>query len=91
MLEDYSKATCAEFAKLLLYDREVEPRTIHCYNYLSKRGTDYFESICIVDIKRTHIIEFIRRLQRMVSKATGKPLSSKTTKHYQDALRALLN
>ena len=91
-LKDYGEVTYPEFVEIFMNDLEVEPRTIHYYkDYLLKRTMDYFRPMRIADIKRAHVLDFIKQLQKTISQATGKPLSPKTIKHHRDALRALLN
>lgn len=91
-LKNYSEVTYPEFVEIFMRDLEVEPRTIHYYkDYLLKRTMDYFRPMRIADIKRAHVLNFIKQLQKTISQATGKPLSPKTIKHHRDALRALLN
>lgn len=91
-IKDYSDVTYPEFVQIFMDDLDVEPRTIHYYkDYLLNRTMDYFKPMRITDIKRAHVIDFIKGLQKTISRATGKPLSPKTIKHHRDALRALLN
>lgn len=89
---NYEGITYEDFVDVFLEASTIEPRTLHYYkDYLTHRAMDYFKGLRIAAIKRAHVVEYIKKLQKTISPQTQKRLSPKTIKHHRDSLRALLN
>ena len=89
---DYSEITYKQFVDVFLSDIDVEARTVHFYkDFLMGRTMERFGNKKIKDIKKVHIVDYMKHLKKVISKKTGRPLSPKTIKHYRDCLRALFN
>lgn len=89
---DYSEITYEQFVDVFLSHIDVEARTVHFYkDFLMGRTIERFGNKKIKDIKKIHIVDYMKHLKKIISKKTGEPLSPKTIKHYRDCLRALFN
>lgn len=89
---DYSEISYKQFVDVFLSHIDVEARTVHFYkDFLMGRTMERFGNKKIKDIKKVHIVDYMKHLKKVISKKTGKPLSPKTIKHYRDCLRALFN
>lgn len=89
---DYSEVSYRQFVDVFLSHIDVEARTVHFYkDFLMGRTMERFGNKKIKAIKKADIVDYIKHLKKTPSKTTGRPLSSKTIKHYRDCLRALFN
>lgn len=89
---DYSEITYRQFVDVFMDSREVEGKSVDFYEYcLRGHCLNYFKDKKIKSIKRADVVDFIKKLQKIISPYTGEPLGPKTIRHHRNCLATLFN
>lgn len=70
----------------------LEQNTIDWYRrYINNRTVEFFKNKKVTSITSADAAKFFNKLDKEISKATNKPLSPKTKKHYLTTLHSIFN